>query len=230
MTGFAVLSFQYVLFPRISSWWTSGNNDNIRSTVSLAIHFSLALAIPFCVGGWILGDRLLYFLYGSSFSSGYIALFILLFVQIINVFMLMLTTTLNALNRPDDTFKVTLITSVLLIILDVLLIPVFGISGAAISVLITFFLNAVLTYYILEKVIKIPLNLNELDKILLSTFIMGISLLIYREFIPLSNVFVTLSAVLIGSVIYTLILLTIEKRVKNQLLSILIQSGFIHEG
>jgi hypothetical protein len=59
---------------------------------------------------------------------------------------------------------------------------------------------------------------------------MGISLLIYREFIPLSNVFVTLSAVLIGSVIYTLILLTIEKRVKNQLLSILIQSGFIHEG
>jgi O-antigen/teichoic acid export membrane protein len=230
MTGFAVLSFQYVLFPRISSWWTSGNNDNIRSTVSLAIHFSLALAIPFCVGGWILGDRLLYFLYGSSFSSGYIALFILLFVQIVNVFMLMLTTTLNALNRPDDTFKVTLITSVLLIILDVLLIPVFGISGAAISVLITFFLNAVLTYYILEKVIKIPLNLNELDKILLSTFIMGISLLIYREFIPLSNVFVTLSAVLIGSVIYTLILLTIEKRVKNQLLSILIQSGFIHEG
>lgn len=227
ITGFAVLSFQYVLFPKISSWWTSGNVDTIRSTVVLAVHFSLALAIPFCAGGWILGERLLYFLYGSSFSSGSIALSILLFVQIINVFMLMLTTTLNALNRPDDTFKVTLLTSVLLILLDLLLIPVYGISGAAISVLITFFLNAVFTYYILEKVVSIPLNLKELDKIILSAGIMGAFLLVYREFIPLTNVFVTLTAVITGAILYALILFTIEKRIKNQVQSVLVQSGLI---
>jgi O-antigen/teichoic acid export membrane protein len=223
MAGFAVLSFQYVLFPKISCWWTQGKTGDIQSAVSLAIHFSLALAIPFAVGGWILGDRLLYFLYGSSFSSGYVSLAILLGVQIVSVFMLMLTTTLNALNRPNDTFKITLIASVILILLDLILIPIAGIAGAAVSVLFTFSLNGFLTYHMLSKFIKIPLNLKDMFPIILATVIMGIVVSAYRMVVPLTSVFVLLSAVMIGGVIYVIILTVTDKKIKDQARSVLAQ-------
>jgi len=225
MAGFAVLSFQYVLFPKISSWWTNGKVDSILSTVSLSIYFSLALTLPFCVGGWILGDRLLYFLYGSSFASGYLALSILLAVQIVNVYMVMLSTTLNALNRPNDTFKVTLITSVLLIVLDLIFIPRFGIAGAAISVLITYALNSVFSYYLLSRYIRIPFTLSKYNRIFVATACMGIVVIAYRILIPLSNVVLAVSAVVLGAAVYGAILLATDKTIKNQITSILVQTG-----
>jgi O-antigen/teichoic acid export membrane protein len=225
ISSFTVLAFQYVLFPKISNWWTNGSVGSIKSAITLSIHYSLALAIPFCVGGWILGDRLLYFLYGSSFSSGYISLFILLFVQIINVFMVMFTTTLNALNHPSDTFKVTIITAPLAIFLEILLIPVFGINGAAAAILIAFLLNVILTRHILSTIIKIPLKLKQLDKIILSTIIMGFVLLLYRWLIPLTNVIFALFAVIIGCVVYFLILLTIDRNMSHQVWGLLLQLG-----
>jgi O-antigen/teichoic acid export membrane protein len=84
---FATLAFHTVLYPKISNWGAQGQITEIESSLARAWTYSLFLAIPTCIGGWILGEKLLYFLYGASFVAGAPALFFLLFVQVINVFM-----------------------------------------------------------------------------------------------------------------------------------------------
>jgi O-antigen/teichoic acid export membrane protein len=96
-----------VLYPKISNWGAQGQITEIEHSLARAWTYSLFLAIPTCIGGWILGDKLLYYLYGASFISGASALFFLLLVQIVNVFMFLGTMSLTALNQPKKAFLVT---------------------------------------------------------------------------------------------------------------------------
>ena len=93
--SFTTISLQTVLYPKISRWAAQGQVTEIESTLAKACTYSLFLAVPTCVGGWILGERLLYFLYGSSFIEGTIPLYFLLIVQIVNIFMVLGTTELK---------------------------------------------------------------------------------------------------------------------------------------
>ena len=127
----------------------------IENSLARAFTYSLFLAIPTCIGGWILGERLLYYLYGASFTAGTIALFFLLLVQVVNVFMFLGTMSLNALNHPKDAFWITVIAATANILLDIILIPVLGITGAAIATLIAMTLNAIGALMFLSRIISI---------------------------------------------------------------------------
>ena len=84
---FTTMAFHTVLYPKISTWGARNQNTEIENSLARAFTYSLLLAIPTCVGGWILGERLLYYLYGAAFTSGTSALYFLLLVQVVNVFM-----------------------------------------------------------------------------------------------------------------------------------------------
>ncbi len=77
-----------------------------------------------------------FFIYMGVFCCRFIRLFFLLLVQVVNVFMYLGTMSLNALNRPKDAFWITLIAAIANILLDIILIPVLGITGAAVATLI----------------------------------------------------------------------------------------------
>ena len=127
---FTTLAFHTVLYPKISAWESQGNFISIEKALSRAFTYSLLLAIPVCIGGWILGERLLFFLYGSSFTAGTPALFLLLLVQVVNVFMYLGTMSLNSLNHPKGAFLVTAIAAVVNIILDIAsLFRLWGLPG-----------------------------------------------------------------------------------------------------
>ena len=157
---FTTLAFHIVLYPKISMWESIGDISSIENALSRSFTYSLLLAIPVCVGGWILGERLLYFLYGSSFVEGTTSLYLLLLVQVANVFMYLGTMSLNSLNRPRDAFWVTAIASVTNIILDIALIPILGIAGAAVATLIAMTLNGVLALHLLSRKITVKLEFS----------------------------------------------------------------------
>ena len=102
----------------------------IELSLSKAITYCLLLAIPITVGGIVLSDKLLYFLYGAAFQSGANTLIILLFVQIASIFMILLTLCLNATNKPRESFFVTLVSAILNIILN-LFHPYFRYCGCS---------------------------------------------------------------------------------------------------
>ena len=98
-----------VLFPRVSGWHAETDLEMISHALARSFTYSLLLAVPVTVGGILLGDRLLYFLYGAAFEGGAIALPILFLVQIANVFMYLETMCLNAMDQPRTSFTVTAI-------------------------------------------------------------------------------------------------------------------------
>jgi len=225
ISTFTTLAFYTVLYPKISQWEIKGDLTSIENTLSRAVTYSLFLAIPVCIGGWILGERLLYFLYGASFTQGTTALAILLVVQIANVFMYLGTMCLNSLNHPKDAFIVTAIASIINIILDILLIPVLGISGAAIATLIAMSLNGFMAFFYLSKMITIKFEIQPIESIIFSSAVMGVLVALIVLMIPLTHVVLVLGTVLIGGIAYFGILIKTDAGIHDDIKGLVMKIG-----
>jgi O-antigen/teichoic acid export membrane protein len=197
----------------------------VEESLSRATSYSLVLAIPVLMGGSLLGDKLLYFFYGAEFADGYLTLVILLIVQVVNVFQYFFTMYLDALDMPKESFKVTAIGVVANIMLNFILIPVIGISGAAISTLITMTLNALLARHILSGLISVSLERHSLFAIMKASVLMVSFVGMYRILVPLSTLWVTLAAVVIGGIVYVVSILKMDKRMYDEFKDILVKVG-----
>ena len=217
LATFVTLALHTTLYPKISYWGKQHDLPLVESALARAFTYSLLLAVPVVVGGWILGERLLYFFYGEAFSTGAGALAVLLVVQMAGVFMYLQTMCLNALDRPKDSFRVTVIAVTANIVLNILLIPAYGIIGAATATLITMVLNAVLAHRALSRNIRVRIEPRAVGHIALAAIVMAAVVVAFSVIVPLSHVILVLAAVGLGGLVYILVLLRIDRGIHDEL-------------
>lgn len=225
MATLASTALCIVLFPKISSWYTLGKKDLISSTLTTAFTYSLVLAVPVCIGGVVLCDKLLYFLYGPSFVEGNGILIILLVAQIFSVFMYLQVMCLNAINKPSESCKALGIAIILNVFLDIALIPLIGLVGAAIAAIFAIIVNALIAYKALSIYVHLELDTLSLRNILVASGVMGVFLLFMRLFVPFFHVIVLLTAVVLGALIFFIVLLKLDSSIRSQLIDIAFQFG-----
>ncbi|TAJ44323.1 polysaccharide biosynthesis protein [Methanofollis fontis] len=222
---FTTTALRTTLYPKISRWHADNSLERINLSLARAVTYSLLLAVPVAVGGWILGDRLLYFFYGAGFAAGAPALAILLLVQIVNVFMYLQTMCLNAIDRPRESFYATGTAAVVNILLDLALIPILGIVGAAVATLITMLVNVAIARHYLARQIPVQIERGPVLHILLAAGAMALVVLAYRLAIPLSNIFLVLGAVALGGIVYGFVLLKADTGLHDEIRALVVQLG-----
>ena len=205
------------LWPNVSRWGKSGEIGLVEESMSRAISYSLILAVPVLIGGVLLGDKLLFFFYGAEFSKGYLTLTVLLAVQVVNVFQFFFTMYLDALDRPKESFKVTAVGLVANIMLNLVLIPVIGIIGAAIATLVTMSMNALLAKNSLSNMMTIRLEHESILNIIKAAVVMGIFVGGLRLAVPFSNIWITLLDVVIGGVVYSILVLKFDTKICSEM-------------
>ena len=222
LAAFTTTALRGTLWPRVSRWDKIGETGLIEESLSRAFTYSLILALPLFVGGALLGDRLLYFFYGADFVS-YTTLMILFIVQIVNIFQYFFTTYLGAMDQVKELFKITVVAVAANIALNAALIPVMGISGAAVATLVTMSLNAVLARRVLARMITLRLERSSLLNIFKATVVMGAVVGGYRLIVPLSSVWVAMVPVVLGGVVYGVLVLKFDRKIYEELKGILLQ-------
>jgi len=222
---FVALALQNVLYPKFSLWNEEKRHDLIVRSLGRAYTYSLVLALPACIGGWIMGETLMYYLYGEVFTPGTIALVILLAVHVVYIFVYLQMMCLGALDHPRESFRVTAVAAAVNIVLDLILIPFAGISGAAAATLLTFVLYAVLGYRVLSGFIPLRFERNALKNIVLASSLMGITVIILRLAIPVMSLFALLGTVVLGAIVYFVILVKIDSAIHDELRELLEQMG-----
>jgi O-antigen/teichoic acid export membrane protein len=225
VAAFTTGSLHYVLYPRVSNWQASGEIKKAESALSRAFTYSLLLAIPVVAGGLILGDQLLYYLYGSGFDSGTAALYILLFVQVANIFMFLQTMCLNAFDKPKKSFIATAIAAILNIGLNIALIPLLGIIGAAIATLVSISLNAIISYAYLSQLMKVHLERTPILNITLATLAMASVVLMFRFLFGIGSIILIAAVVAAGALVYFLVLFRIDRGIRDDIQSIISAFG-----
>lgn len=224
LASFSTIALRSTLWPKVSRWGKEKKIERIEKSLSKAINYSLILAVPVMTGGVFLGDRLLYGFYGPEFSEGYITLILILMAQITNVFQYLFNMYLGALDFQKKSFTATTIGAIGNVILNILLIPLIGIDGAALATLITLTLNSILLRRYLSRIISINMEYPSVINILIASGCMAVFLILYRLLGSTSSTLLIIVPVIVGAIIYFFVIMKIDANIKKEFKEIAIQT------
>lgn len=165
----------YVSFPVIARQHIK-EPEKLKRTFAVITRLLLAISIPLAVGGVILAEPLIAFIYGAEYSGSSVILRILLLYFLITPMNSIFGYGLVAMNREQKFLRVISLTS----LINAVLICVFGMlfrgPGAAGALFVSESIGIVLMYRILRKHVRFKAAVHAVKPIL-AALCMGIVLL-----------------------------------------------------
>jgi O-antigen/teichoic acid export membrane protein len=200
---------------KVSRWNAQKDRNAIAISLFRATTYSLIFALPILTGGILLGHNLLYYMYGASFAAGANALIIIIAMRVIQSILNLYTNFLMATDHAKQAVVGILAGISANIILCIILIPLIGIAGAAIGA----FVNVIISFFIarmyLARIIPLTFEKTTIKHTVLATVIMTISVFTLG-WLPLNqSALQTILMVLTGAVIYFLVLLKLNKQIRD---------------
>lgn len=126
---FVLTAYNTSIFPMFSKIFMT-RADSIRYACEKSFKYLLILSVPICVGTTLLSDRIIYTIYGSSFSGAIpvlqILVWLLMFLVVTNIGFPLLTAT----HRERLNMYILGVSAISNIILNVALIPRYGAIGS----------------------------------------------------------------------------------------------------
>ena len=136
---FGLYSINQILHPRFAKLYAQGKLEKLRALVSTSSKIILITAIPPVLLFVAAGGMLLSLLFGEAYATGSMVLRVLAVGQLINASFGSVGALLNMTGNEKDTLKGMIVAVVLNLILNFLLVPLYGPEGAAWATVISCF-------------------------------------------------------------------------------------------
>ena len=207
-----ILSF--VLLAALSKLYDEGRMDEVKTHLSYSLKYLLAVVIPFVFGAAILAEPILkMFSTPEIASQGYRVTPVIALATLLLSASGIISSILMLTRKTKIMAFVWLIAVVLNIGLNILVVPLIGILGAAITTLFVYLLvMGVMSYYSFKE-LKFSINWHFIIKSLLASAIMSVAIWLMA---PQGNV-TTILAVVAGVVIYGVILILLKGFSKEEM-------------
>lgn len=137
VTALALVSIDLVIAPRCASLYASKRLAVLQRLVTISARVALLLTLPVVPILAIYGDTLIGWLFGKPYISAYWPLFVLLLGQLVNGAFGSVAMLLNMTRNERITAKALAVAAGLNILLNLMLIPRFGLVGAALATAIS---------------------------------------------------------------------------------------------
>lgn len=161
------------LFPEMSELSAKQDEQAVSRIVEQSLSFGGLFLIPGLFGGILLGERILQ-IYGSEFPQGANVLVLLIVANLLMGYQNQLLNTLNAINRPDLSFRVNGVFVLANLTLNVILVYLYGWIGAAVATATSVAISLVLAYRHVDNVIDFKLPTGEIMKQWVAAIIMAV--------------------------------------------------------
>jgi len=195
-----------VLLPLSSELWASRSVGKIRKGMGILYKYSFMFILPMSIIMFIFPEIILRIIFGSDSVAAANVIRILSIGAVARVLGSANNTVLSGIGKPGEVSRVTLTGAGVNLILNLMLIPSYGMEGAAIATTLTFILMFLMTTKKLHRFIDMELPWKDfvsiaIAGILVSAFILMITALPFDIWTKLAI------SLLFGSVLYILVLL-----------------------
>lgn len=168
------------LFPRLAGAYSSPE-DNLDGPFQKAARWLLALSLPMAVGIWLLADPLVLALLGDTYLPAVTAFAVLGWVLPVWFITFLQGNILTVVERQKSVAVVGLANMVLNVGMNLIIIPRFGFTGAAVTTLITEVLGLTLMFWLLRRNISLARTGIMAFKVALVTSAMGVMVWLLRD-------------------------------------------------
>ncbi len=173
---FIPLALIAALYPRFSEYFVH-QKEKLSTIFQDSLKYLLILSVPIAFGIAVLAEDILVFLYTEEFLPSVLPLQILILSLIFSFLSFPLGALLNACNKQATQTKIVGLVMLFNIGLNLILIPLFGVTGAALSAFAGNALLAIVGYAFVGSVLRVDQNrmLKNLFRVFLSGGIMTIT-------------------------------------------------------
>ncbi|MBS3139597.1 flippase [Candidatus Woesearchaeota archaeon] len=164
-------SVSAVLFPMVSELWARSDVHRMSEGLKLLHKYLFFIVIPPALGIIAFSKFLLLTFFGVVYAEGALALQILVIGMLIYVVATVNISILSAIGKAGITAKITVVSAVFNIALNLLLIPILGIEGAALTTAFSYAVSFIWSTIILLRYIPIKLPINIWLKLIFAGFV-----------------------------------------------------------
>lgn len=168
------------MFPTMVKEYDSGRGS-IQNTVQRALRYLLLLSLPVAIGGMVLADRIITLLYGSNLVNAIPVMQIMVWALPLMFLAELLGRTSITMHREKKAASFIIVNAIVTLSLDVILIPQFGAIGAAIVMVISQFINVLLSVIIIGPAVLFKGNLQGLGRVAAAGALMGMAVWLLRD-------------------------------------------------
>jgi len=185
--SFPLNALLFIYMPVIAGLYAKRNFNEIKINFSIITKWLCSATLPLFILMFLFSESIIEILYGSNYVSGATALRILSLGVIINNFVGPCGVTIVAMGRPRFIMFATLFTAMLNIILNVVLIPFYGIIGAAIASGISIIsINLIKSWKLYSISGAHPLSRNLIKPTIVFVILLAPAYILYQKYLTIS--------------------------------------------
>lgn len=194
------MAIQRITGPTTSNLWGKKDFSALQIMIDKSMKYTACILLPVGLGVGFFATEIITNLYKEDFNYSVLPLSILIVGQMFQGIIISVGASLTQAGRPDLGMKQISISATINIVLNAVLIPYFGIVGAAISSMVTLIINSLIGLFLIIKVLNVKFDFDWFKKILGIT-ILSVLLFKYFEYI---NIYLVGIAILL---IYIIVIL-----------------------
>lgn len=205
-------------FPVFSRLAGANDGEGMKKVMENTISSLFLIAVPLVVGGIILQKAIPTLIFGAGYISGSLPFAVLLLSILATFPIVIVSNFFLAHNRLNEIIWYAVFVAIGNIILNALLIPHYGMLGAAIATVFVFFVYNGLMVWRAKKINNFSF-FSGIQKILLAAVIMGGATVVFRNF-GLN----TLVNIIVSGGLYFVVLGIIKEKIINDFFRMFISS------
>ena len=194
--------FARVLFPQLSAWQADGAVEKVRDLISDAMTVSLLLIIPSVVGVAVIGREILGVIFGLENTIAAAAFLVLMVEKLPQAVNLVFDKAIQAFDRPKYGAIATVISLSMNITLNVVLVPRYGLVGAAAATLLSVIANTAILGYYLGRLTTVRFPVRDVGWAVLAALGMGLGLVGLTQVLPVDTPQALVAAIAGSAIVY----------------------------
>jgi len=167
-----VSPLQLILLPELSKLYDENNIDEVIIYMSHSLRYFLLITLPAVFGLSALAKPLLSIFTTQDFLSGWLVIPIITLSGLLAGIVQIFVNTLLIVKKTEIPTYINFAAAILNVLINLFLIPLIGIVGAAISTLIAYFFMAILCTHMSLKYFKHDFYFHDIAKSVLSSVTM----------------------------------------------------------
>ncbi len=160
-------SLSAVIFPIVTKFWTN-KDKRLQQLVRQLYKHTFTLITPIAMSIIVFSNLIIKTLFGTNYISGVFAMQILFLGTLIFTLASTSNAILTAIGKPKVVAKIIIISAFANIIVNLLLIPNFGITGAAIATTLSYLITFVMATRKIKENIAVGFSKNMMIKNILA--------------------------------------------------------------
>jgi O-antigen/teichoic acid export membrane protein len=148
-----------VAYPIISELWAKNDKQRLTDWMRLLYKYLFVFVTPVLLAMFAFSELFIKIFFGQAYTSGAMALQILLVGVLFFILANLNNTTISAMGKPEIVTKIVILAVIVTFFANLILIPHFGINGAAVATALSYLAVLVFSTYEVARMMemKVPI-------------------------------------------------------------------------